>query len=87
MGAKYCGNSQVQDRGGEEKGKHHFHHFVVSSIWSAEISESFNGSKLGLRSALQLKHRAMIRSLFDQVTRTLVLEVNHLKVAGQVDLA
>ena len=64
MGTKYCGNSQVQDRGGEEKGKHHFHHFVVSSIWSAEISESFNGSKLGLRPSTKAV-KAMIKSLFE----------------------
>ena len=76
MGAKYCGNSQVQDQGGEEKGKHHFHHFV------AQVS----GLRRYLKAlmvpswvcALQLKHKAAIRSLFDQVTRTLVLEVNHL---------
>ena len=81
MGAKYCGNSQVQDQGGEEKGKHHFHHFV------AQVS----GLRRYLKAlmvpsqvcALQLKHKAAIRSLFDQVTRTLVLEVNHLRVAGE----
>ena len=72
MGAKYCGNSQVQDQGGEEKGKHHFHHFV------AQVS----GLRRYLKAlmvpswvcALQLKPKAIIRSHFDQVTRTLVLE-------------
>ena len=73
--------------GRRREGKTPFPPLGCLSIWSAEISESFNGSKLGLCCALQLKHKAMIRSLFDQVTRTLVLEVNHLKVAGQVDLA